>query len=78
MNIVNHMLICSSPQGLLWNPRNLNPEVDANMKDAAKMPVAAALKELDKKMNFLFTMQQGVWVSNIPKAIELMQRTNNI
>ncbi|KAH9231217.1 hypothetical protein K456DRAFT_38823 [Colletotrichum gloeosporioides 23] len=64
-------------KGLLWNPRNLNPEVDANMKDAAKLPVAAALKELDKKMNFLFTMQQGVWVSNIPKAIELMQRTNN-
>ncbi|EQB48554.1 hypothetical protein CGLO_12182 [Colletotrichum gloeosporioides Cg-14] len=64
-------------KGLLWNPRNLNPEVAANMKDAAKLPVAAALKELDKKMNFLFTMQQGVWVSNIPKAVELMQRTNN-
>ncbi|KAH0443859.1 hypothetical protein CcaCcLH18_00685 [Colletotrichum camelliae] len=64
-------------KGLLWNPRNLNPEVAANKQDVVKLPVATALKELDKKMNFLFTMQQGVWVSNIEKAMELMQKTNN-
>ncbi|KAK1856464.1 hypothetical protein CCHR01_00843 [Colletotrichum chrysophilum] len=64
-------------KGLVWHPNELKKEVADRRGDVVKLPVAEALTNLDEKMNFLFTIQQGVWTSNIEDAIELMQQTNN-
>lgn len=61
----------------MWHPNELKKAVADRTGDVVKLPVAEALTNLDEKMNFLFTIQQGVWTSNIEDAIELMQQTNN-